>query len=332
MLFRSLFVFAAFLCFTAAGFAQGLPPDIDAPQGYLIGPGDEITGKVLGEPQFDFIANVDEDGRIEVPFFERPINAKCLSERELRAEITKLLSKYLRSPQTSIRVTKRNSRPPATIYGEVRTPQQVVLTRRSTLLEVLSFSGGVTEEAGGMIQIFRTQAPICSEGDGDANWQPESTADNLDVPSRMYSLSSLRLGLEEANPVIYPGDVVVVQKAAPVYITGEVVAPQGIYLKEGGLSLSEAIAKIGGIRREAKTKEIKIYRLKSNSKDREIISANYDAIRSGEQKDVMLEPYDIVEVDKAKKSIGQTILEVVTGAGRAAIGSFGNTLPTRILY
>ena len=228
-------------------------------------------------------------------------------------------------------MTQRNSRPPATIYGEVVTPQQVVLTRRSTLLELLSFSGGVKEEAGGMIQVFRTRKPICTEADTESDWKPDASG-GLDVPSRMYSLSSLRLGKEEANPVIYPGDVVVVQKAAPVYITGEVLSPQGIYLKEGGLSLSEAIAKIGGVRREAKTKDIKIYRLKTNSKDREIISANYDMIKKGEQKDIMLEPYDIVEVDKSKKSIAQTIMELTLGVGKTALGGFGNALPTRVLY
>lgn len=331
MFFRSIVIFAGILSLSVAALAQVPGVADEGPRGYLIGPGDEITGKVLGEEQFDFVATVDEDGRIEVPFFDTPINSMCKSERELRVDITKLLARYLKNPQASIRVTKRNSRPPATIYGEVRTPQQVVLTRRSTLLELLSFSGGVTEEAGGMIQVFRTQPPICADDDLEAVWKND-TKDNLDVPSRLYSLSSLRLGMEEANPVVYPGDVVVVQKAAPVYITGEVVAPQGIYLKEGGLSLSEAIAKIGGIRREAKTKEIKIYRLKANSKDREIIAANYDAIRKGEQQDIMLAPYDIVEVDKASKSIAQTILEIATGAGRAAIGSFGTTLPTRVLY
>lgn len=46
----------------------------------------------------------------------------------------------------------------------------------------------------------------------------------------------------------------------------------------------------------------------------------------------MLEPYDIIEVDKSKKSIAQTILEIATGAGRSAIGGFGTALPTRVLY
>lgn len=317
------------LSLAAAG--QTHAPDTENSKGYLLGPGDEITGKVLGEPQFDFVATIDEDGKIEVPFFEKPIIAKCLTERMLRAEVEKLLSKYLRNPQTSVRVTKRNSRPPATIYGEVVNPQQVELVRRTTLLELLSFAGGVKEEAGGMVQVFRTRKPICSEDNPENDWRAESN-DALDVPSRIYSLTSVKMGKEDANPQIYPGDVIIVQKALPVYITGEVTAPQGIYLKEGGMSLSEAIAKIGGVKREAKTRDVKIYRLKSNSKDREIIAANYDLIRKGEQKDIMLEPYDIVEVDKAKKSVAMTILEIATGTARQTLGGFGNALPTRVLY
>lgn len=329
---KVLFILLLTTCLSAGVFAQEIPLTAEMQRGgYLVGPGDIITGKVLGEEQFDFVATIDEDGNIEVPFFDKPVMARCLSERDLRSEVTKLLSKYLRNPQVSVRVTERKSRPPASIYGEVRTPQQVVLTRKATLLELLSFSGGVTEEAGGMIQVFRIQPPICAEADAENNWKAEA-AGGLDVPSRMYSLASLKQGREEANPIIFPGDVIVVQKAAPVYITGEVAAPQGIYLKEGGLSLTEAIAKIGGVRREAKTKDIKIYRLRANSKDREIISVNYDLIKNGKQKDVMLEPYDIVEVDKTKKSVAQTILELVAGAGRTAVGSFGGALPTRILY
>lgn len=300
-------------------------------KGYMIGPGDEITGKVLGEPQYDFVATVDEDGKIEVPFFDKPVMAKCRSERELRTDINSLLAKYLRDPKISIRVTERKSRPPATIYGEVRTPQQVVLMREARLVELLAFSGGVTEEAGGMIQVFRTRSPICGKAGDEADWKA-TDGDATDVPSRMFMLSEVRLAKDDANPIIYPGDVIVVQKASPVYITGEVVAPQGIYLKEGGLTLTEAIAKIGGVKREAKTKDIKIYRLKPNSKEREIIAANYDLIKKGQQKDVMLQAYDIIEVDKAKKSIAQTVLELVAGAARTGLSSATGGIGTRILY
>lgn len=303
----------------------------DAERGYLVGPGDVLTVKVLGEPQFDTVARIDEDGKFQVPFFEDRIYAKCRSERELREDVTQLLSRFLKSPQISVSVTEKKSRPPATIYGAITQPQQVDLRRKATLMELISISGGVTEEAGGMIQIFRTQPPICAEEVQQIAWKQESE-NGLEVPSRMYSLNSLRLGREEANPEIYPGDIIVVLRASPVYITGEVLAPQGIYLKDGGLSLTEAIAKIGGVRREAKTKDIKIYRLKDNSREREIIAVNYDLIKKGEQKDVMLEPYDIVEVDKAGKGIGQTILEIITGAGRTGISAVTQGLGTRVLY
>lgn len=286
--------------------------DPEEQKGYLVGPGDEITGKVLGEPQFDFVATVDEDGKIEVPFFDKPVPAKCRTERELRTEVTKLLAKYLRSPQASVRVTQRNSRPPVSIYGEVRQQQQVVLTRKAHLLELISFAGGVTEKSGGMIQVFRTRPPICAEPGVENEWKTENGG-GLDVPSRMYSLISLRQGRDEANPEIFPGDIIVVQKAAPVYVTGEVIRPGEMNIPEGGLPLMQAVAMASGITREAKTKTIKVYRRKEGSAQPEIITVNYDLIKKGEQKDVMLEPFDIVEVDKAAKKFTDFLLEFVTG-------------------
>jgi protein involved in polysaccharide export with SLBB domain len=113
---------------------------------------------------------------------------------------------------------------------------------------------------------------------------------------------------------------------------GEVIQPVGMRLPEGGLSLAQALAMVGGVRSEAKTKDVKIYRLKANSKDRETISVNYDNIKKGQQKDVMLEPYDIIEVDKSKKSIQKIIFETITGVGRQAAASMTGSITNRILY
>ncbi len=313
----------------APGQRPAFPPKAEI--GYLVGVGDEISGKVLGETQFDFVSEVDEDGRLQIPFFDKAIQARCRTEKELRADVTQILSKYLKNPQISVRVTQRRSRPPAVIFGEVRTPQQFDLRRQARMLDLLSLAGGITDQAGGTIQLFRSQKPMCSESIEDQNLQA-SLGSGLDVAPKIYSLSSLREGREDANPIIYPGDLIIIDKAAPVYIIGEVNAPQGIYLKEGGTTLMEAIGKVNGVRREAKTKDIKIYRLKANSKDREIIAVNYNSIKKGEQKDVLLQPYDIIEVDKAKKSIGQIILETAAGVGRSGLTGIGTGLPTRVLY
>ena len=309
-----------------ATFGQDVIAASEIQKGYLIGPGDVITGKVLGEEEFNFVATVDEDGKIQVPFFEQGILAKCRTEKELRADVVSLLSKYLKSPQVAVQVKERNSRPPATIYGEVRKPERVILHRKARLLEILAGAGGVTEKAGGMIQVFRPQVPICSDPADEAEWKAESN-NGLDVPSRLYSLGSLRQGSDQSNPVIFPGDIIVVQEALPVFVVGEVNATGKVLLPEGGLSLAQAIANVGGVRRDVKTKNIKIYRLKPNSKDRDIITVNFDHVRQNKVKDIMLEPYDIVEVDKAKKGIGEIVLDIVTKGGQNAL----NYLPVRVL-
>ena len=84
-------------------------------------------------------------------------------------------------------------------------------------------------------------------------------------------------------------------------------------IPEGGLPLMQAVAMASGMNREAKTKEVKIYRRKPGSSEPQIVAVNYDQIRKGRQKDVMLEPFDIVEVGKANKSIGQIFMELLTG-------------------
>jgi polysaccharide export outer membrane protein len=308
MRLRSLLFFV--LSAALAGSVLGQTPP-DAPKGYLIGPGDEVTGRVLGESQFDFVATVDTNGKIEIPFVEKPLMAKCKTESDLRLEVTELLKKYLKAPQVAIRVSKRDSRPPVSVYGEVNKQGQIDLTRPANLFELISFSGGVTEKNGGMIQIFRTRPPICTEP-GPADWGPTG-AEGLNVPSRMYSLAALRQGREEANPQIFPGDIIVVQKAAPVFVTGEVLKPGEFNIPENGLPLMTALAMASGTTREAKIKDIKIYRRKPGVPQPQVIAANYDLIRKGQQKDVMLEPFDIVEVGKANKSIGQIFMDMLTG-------------------
>ena len=282
-------------------FAQTPPPDTGAPKGYLIGPGDEITGKVLGETQFDFVSTVDEDGKIEVPFFDKPVAAMCKSERELRIEVAKLLSKYLKSPQLSLRVTQRNSRPPVSVYGEVRQQgQPFTLTRRVQLLDVLSAAGGTTEKSGGIIQVYHTRPPICADESAMAEWKA-GTASGSDVPSKTFNLVDVRQGAENSNPEIFPGDIIVVPKAGSVYVVGEVVKPGEMSIPEGGLPLSQALAMASGITREAKTKAIKVYRRKPGAPQPEEMSINFDRLRKGEEKDLLLQPFDIVEVGKAPK-------------------------------
>lgn len=323
MRFKFLFIGIFVFCLIQAAFGQ---ETTTVSRGYLLGPGDVVTGKVLGEEQFNFVSTVDEDGRIQVPYSEEGLMAKCKTEKELRDDIVKIFSKYLRNPQVTVQVTERKSRPPATIYGEVRSPQQVILTRQVRLLELLGFSGGVTEKAAGMVQVTRTQPPMCIDEKERERWNAETNY-GLNAPSSLYSLASIRQAQAESNPIIYPGDIIVVMKAPPVYVIGEVNVIKEILITENGLTLSEAIAQAGGVNRDAQRKDVVIQRLKPNSRERENISVNYELIRKGQQKDIMLEPNDIVIVNKTKKSVGETILDIIKGGAENAL----RTLPVIVM-
>ncbi len=298
--------------------------------GYLVGPGDEVEGRVQGEPDFNFRVTVDENGKFQVPFVDQGVMAKCLTEKQLKENVTEILKKYLKNPLVSVNVVKRN-RPLVTVSGEVRSPQQFDLRRKATLLELISYSGGQTKAASGTVQVFRPTPPMCSDGNQDADWKSDPNQ-SADIPSRIYTLSNLKSGDEQANPLIYPGDLIVVKTAPPVYVIGQVNALREISIGEKGLSLMEAITQAGGVNQQAKTKDVVIQRLKDNSKDRELISVNYDLIKKGKQQDVILQPEDIVIVDKAKKSVGQTVLEIATGAARTTVSSFSGGIAPRVLY
>lgn len=312
-------------------FSQETVP-VSNVRGYLLGPGDQIAVRVLGEKDFDFESIVDENGNIEIPFLDKPIPAMCRTEREVKIDVTKSISKYLKSPLVNLKVTERNtSRDSVMIYGAVMKQQEVILGRQFRLSELIAASGGTTEEAGGTVQLYRNRPPMCADAATIKEWNTR-LADTNQIPSAMYSLSSIRNGSFESNPIIYPGDVIEVEKAKPVYIIGEVASPQGIYLKENGLTVREAIFRIGGISRDVKVKEVKVLRQKSNSKDYEEILVNWELLSKNQGIDPVLQPYDIVMVNKPKKSVAQTVMELVIGGGRTIFQGVTSGVGTKVLY
>jgi polysaccharide biosynthesis/export protein len=302
---------------------------------YLIGPGDLLKVTVLGEDGMNGDYEVNGEGFVEFPFVDNPIQARCRTDREVRADLVTALKKYIRNPQVNIRVSEKRSRPPAVIIGAVQNPQQFILNRRVRLMEIISWAGGAIKgESAGSLQIFHTTPVLCPVA-GEEELAKLDIKDNMMVPSNIYDLNSVSMGKPETNPYVYPGDIIVVPKAPPVYIGGLVGAPQGIYWSEN-LTLTQAIAMVGNVRKEAKLDKVIIRRLKQGSStEREIIATNYKQIQKGQAKDMILQPYDIVEVDEAspwsREKIGQTLIGLVTGGAGSAISSIGQ-LPLRVVY
>ncbi len=313
--------------------AQTSAMDIQGIKAYLLGPGDVLDVRVFGQPELTSTVQVDSDGNLSsLPFLETPIPAKCRNEKQVQKDIAIAYAKFINNPQVSVRISERNSRPPATVFGAVRQPTRVEMKRKVRLNELMAVSGGFTERASGTIQILHTEPLMCPEPGEEVLATP---LDGANLPLRVIKISELRSGKAEANPVIRPGDYVLVTEAEPVYITGAVMSPGGIYLRDQ-LMLSRALAMVGGARKEAKLNDVRIYRQIPGSANQEVIQVDVAAIRKNQKPDFLLQAYDVIEVSESgmfsANRIGSTVMSALTGGITGAISTTGTYLPSRILY
>ena len=307
--------------------------DIQGIKSYLLGPGDVLDVRVFGQPELSSSVQVDSDGNLSsLPFLEKPIVAKCRSDKDVQKDITAAYSKFINNPQVSVRISERNSRQPATVFGAVRQPTRVEMKRKVRLNELMAVSGGFTERASGTIQILHTEPLMCPEPGEETLAAP---IDGTRIPLNIIKIADLRAGKLEANPVIRPGDYVLVTEAEPVYITGSVMAPGGVYLRED-LMLSRALAMVGGARKEAKLTDVRIFRQVPGSANQQVISVDVAAIKKNQKPDVLLQAYDVIEVPEAgmfsSTRITQTLVGAITGGLSSAITNTGMYLPNRVIY
>lgn len=303
--------------------------DIQGLKKYLLGPGDVIDVRVFGQPELSSTVQVDSDGNLSsLPFLDTPVKAKCRSEKEVQKDIATAYAKFVNNPQVSVRITERNSRQPATVFGAVRQPSRVEMKRKVRLNELMAVSGGFTERASGTIQILHTEPLMCPEPGEEMEAAP---IDGTRIPLQVVKISDLRGGKAEANPVIRPGDYVLVTEAEPVYITGEVLQPGGIYLRDQ-LMLSRALAMVGGVRKEAKLSDVKVYRQIAGSPNQEVIHVDVTAIKKNQKPDFLLQPYDVIEVGEASMFSGSRIGSTLMGVVSGAVTNTGASLPSRIIY
>jgi polysaccharide biosynthesis/export protein len=296
------FAILALLICVVIGIAYGQE------QGYLLGPGDVLEIRVFGQHDLNSTAQVDSDGNLSsLPFLD-PIPAKCRTERAVQKDIAAAYSRLIKDPQVSVHVVARNSRQPASVSGAVRQAGKIPMERRIRLNELIAASGGFTDKAAGTIQILHTQALLCPGPGEQAEALPiAGTA----VPLQVLKISDLAKGT--VNPFVRPGDLVLVTEAEPVYITGSVVSPGGILLRDQ-LTLSRALGMVGGPRKEANQSEIRIYRQKAGSAEQEIIKVDFQAVKKNQKPDVFLQPYDVIEVSDSGFLGGRGWLELLVTA------------------
>ncbi len=287
-------------------------------RGYRLGPGDILDVRIWGQPDLNSTVEIDEDGNISsLPFIEDPIPAKCRTEKDIQKSVTEAYAKYLVKPRVSVRTVERKSRPPATIWGAVHAPTRVAMLRRIQLHEMVTAAGGFTDKAGGTIHIIHTMPELCPE---PGEVVAQKSAPGSDIGQlETYKITSLRSGAGEGDPFIRAGDLVEVVEGDTVFVTGLVNQPQAFIMKDQ-TTLTMVIAQAGGVQRLAKTSEVHILRRKDGKMGGEDIKVNYEAIRKGQQKDVVLEPYDIVDVGELSMLSGKKLGDILTGLPLSVIG------------
>lgn len=285
---------------------------------YRIGPGDVLDIRVFNRPQLSReTIRVDGRGNIRMPLLDGEIRAACKTEIELAREVAKQYLKYQRNPHVDVFVKEFNSQP-VSVIGAVNTPGRYQLQRRVRLLEILTFSGGPSPKVGGHVKIVRN-------ADQAACGEPavsESSEDALVGNMLTLDLADTLKGVETANPLIKPGDIINVPEAEEVYVVGNVLRPTSIPLREE-ITISRAIAMAGGTMPDTKTDKIRIVRQVSGGSKSELI-VDLKAIDRRQAEDIVLRPNDIVDVPA---SGGKRFLRGVLSAIAPAVA---NT-PVRVI-
>lgn len=248
---------------------------------------------------------LDSDGKIRLPRIDKLVTAICKTENELAKEITELYKEnYLRDPFVQVTVREQNSQP-FSVIGAVKKPGYFVTNRRLTLLELVSYAGGPDfEYSGEKIQVARV---------GGVSGCSLSESGDDDVVFFTYKMSDVTTG--KTNPIMQPGDIIFVEKANQVYVTGNVVKPQPIKMNES-MTLTQAIAASGGILPATKKSQVRLIRQENDRKIELIVDLN--AIRDKKFEDPILMANDIVDVP----------VDGVKSARNAIFKAFTNGIPS----
>jgi protein involved in polysaccharide export with SLBB domain len=167
------------------------------------------------------------------------------------------------------------------VFGAVRTPSRLDAQQRMRLLEVLTRGGGPNEQAGKTVRIVHPcNCSPCDNRESKAN----------DVND--YSLVDVLRGRENGNPYVVPGDIVMVPEADSVFVLGNVTKLRSIRFSEG-MTVTRAIAMADAVLKSSALVFIRIHRTSAGASP---IIVNLRAAIRDRTEDVVLQPFDVLEV------------------------------------
>ena len=295
------------------------PPALPAPAerlrpNYVFRPGDQILIRAfemeeISERPF----RIDADGYVNLPVLGR---LKCGGDTVERFEalLLEALKKYVVRPQVTVTVVQFSSEP-VFFVGAFKVPGIYPLEGRRTLVEMMSTIGGLQPTASRRIKLTRRkefgEIPL-----PNANTTPDGNASTLEI-----NMASLR---ENVNPaedlVLQPFDVISVERAEMVYVTGEVARVGAFELQErDSISVIQALTLAGGLTQAADVKTVRILRPVMNTSRRAEMKLDLQGILEGRESDRPLLPNDVLFIPKRSGlNLGRAMLVALPMAGSVA--------------
>ena len=243
---------------------------------YKISAGDILFVRVSPSEELSKEVIVSPDGKIVFPLIGT-IKIEGYTIKEAEQILQKNLAVYISQPKVSITV-RFFSRKQVFILGEVNTPGGYSYKEGLKLFELISQAGGLTRLAGTKnIKIYR----------GEKKEQKSITV-NLD---------EILTDISKDFPLL-PGDIVEVPKQPKsISVIGE-VSHAGIFEWNEQLDIIQALSLARGFTSTAKLSAVKIFRQLTNG-EKQVINVNVAEILKGNlQKNVLIEPGDVVYVPK----------------------------------
>jgi polysaccharide export outer membrane protein len=277
---------------------------------YVLGPNDQILLRVPQEEQLNerpFL--VDAEGFINMPVVGR-VRAESMTVQALESEITNRLRQFILNPLVSITVVQYRSEP-VFFVGAFRAPGIYPLQGRRTLVEMLAAVGGTLPNAGRRIKVTRRSEygtiPLPS-----AVIDPARKTSTVEI-----SMQSLTENINpEEDLLLNAYDIVSVERAERVYITGEVVRPAALELQEReSISIAQALTEAGGFTPTASRGHVTVLRSVLGTSRRAPIDVDMNRILDGSEIDFPLLPNDVLVVRRsATRSFWLPVATTVVGS------------------
>jgi len=248
-----------------------------------IGPGDMLNINVFDIPELSASVRVNQNGEANLPVLGL-IQLSGLSANQASRKIEAELRErgLVIDPHVTISVSEYATQG-ATIMGEVKAPGVYPTLGSRTLFDMISLAGGVTAGAGKIATVIHRNDP--------------NNPVYIELAANPAGLAS------QHNPIILPGDTLVLAKAGVIYVIGDVGRPGGYLLDNNvPVSLVQGLTLAGGPTKTAAMSQVRLIR--KVPAGREEVRLDLKHVLYGKQADLKLGDGDIVFVPS---SLGKTL-------------------------